>query len=200
MFAFKLRIDEETDLRLLEYRHAGAYFEIIESNREYLKRWVRSPAKVRSIEEARSRIQTSLRLFAESGGFHAGLFFRGRLVGEMSFTLIQPEWATLGYWLGRDFQGRGLVTRACEALLNHAFEELGLDRMEIHCAAENVKSRAIPERLGFEIEGVIRDAHWLEDHFADQVTYSLSARKWRKRKNEGPSAREGSDSALKRLP
>src|SRR5215212_7167551 len=52
-------------------------------------------------------------------------------------------------WLGEEHQGKGLVTAACLALVDHAFGDLGLNRMVISCATENEKSCAIPERLGF---------------------------------------------------
>jgi ribosomal-protein-serine acetyltransferase len=84
----------------------------------------------------------------------------------------------LGYWLGEEYQGKGLVTAACRALVEHAFGELGLNRVVISCATENEKSCAIPERLGFRREGIERQAEWLYDHFVDHVTYSALASEW----------------------
>jgi hypothetical protein len=60
----------------------------------------------------------------------------------------------VGYWLGEQYQGKGLVTAACRALVEHAFFELGLNRAVILCATENEKSCAVAERLGFRREGV----------------------------------------------
>ncbi len=70
------------------------------------------------------------------------------------------------------------MTRACKAIIDHTFKDLGLHRVEIRCAAENFKSQAIPERLGFAREGVIRQAEWLYDHFEDHVVYGLLAPEW----------------------
>lgn len=64
------------------------------------------------------------------------------------------------------------MTRACEALVNFSLRDLGLHRVEIRCAEENVKSRAIPERLGFVKEGFLREVEWLHDHYVDHVVYS----------------------------
>lgn len=85
---------------------------------------------------------------------------------------------SLGYWLGEEFQGRGLVTRACAAMTEHAFGELGLNRIVVSCATENSKSRAIPEKLGFEQEGVLREAEWLYHRFVDHVLYAGLAGRW----------------------
>jgi ribosomal-protein-serine acetyltransferase len=66
----------------------------------------------------------------------------------------------------------------CRALLDHAFYELKLNRVEIRCAAENNCSRAVPERLGFRQDGVLRQAEWLHEHFVDLVIYSMLAGEW----------------------
>ena len=87
----------------------------------------------------------------------------------------------LGYWLGKGYQGKGLVTAACRALVEHAFGELDLNRVSIACATENKKSCAVPDRLGFRREGVVRQAEWLYDHFVDHAVYATLASEWRKR-------------------
>ena len=67
------------------------------------------------------------------------------------------------------------MTRGCRALIAHGFTELDLHRVEIRCAVDNLKSRAIPERLGFRREGQLREVEWLYDHFVDHVVYGLLA-------------------------
>ena len=57
----------------------------------------------------------------------------------------------IGYWIAFGFQGRGIVTAACRAVIDHAFEERGLNRVEIHCATGNGKSCAIPEAAGLSV-------------------------------------------------
>jgi ribosomal-protein-serine acetyltransferase len=71
------------------------------------------------------------------------------------------------------------MTKSCIAYINYAFNELKLNRVEIRCAVENSKSRAIPEGLGFKNEGTIREAEWLYDHFVDHIVYGMLARDWK---------------------
>ena len=91
---------------------------------------------------------------------------------------LQGKNTELGYWLGAGYEGRGLATKACRALIQHAFRELGLHRVEIRCMSGNLKSRRIPERLGFAKEGILRQVHCRGDHFDDHVVYGLLANEW----------------------
>jgi ribosomal-protein-serine acetyltransferase len=84
----------------------------------------------------------------------------------------------LGYWLGAAYEGRGLMTHACRALVTHMLREQGLHRVEVRAAPGNRRSRAIPERLGFRQEGILRDAEWLYDHYVDLVVYAMLADDW----------------------
>jgi ribosomal-protein-serine acetyltransferase len=68
------------------------------------------------------------------------------------------------------------MTKTVSALLDHAFGAWDLNRVEIHAGADNRKSRAIPERLGFQQEGVLRDYERVGDRYVDIVVYSLLAR------------------------
>ncbi|MCC3269852.1 GNAT family N-acetyltransferase [Arthrobacter gengyunqii] len=80
------------------------------------------------------------------------------LIGAVSLRLNSYlKTAELGYWVDAGFEGRGAVSRACRALLEHA-DSVGVKRVEIRTAAENRKSAAVPERLGFALEGVLRSA------------------------------------------
>jgi len=65
------------------------------------------------------------------------------------------------------------MTRAVSALIDHAFGEWELHRVEVQAAVDNRKSRAIPERLGFEEEGVRREAERVGDRYLDLVVYGL---------------------------
>jgi ribosomal-protein-serine acetyltransferase len=70
------------------------------------------------------------------------------------------------------------MTRVAKALTDYAFNELGLNKVDISAAAENKKSRSIPERLGFVNEGCIRQAEWLYDHYVDHIVYGMLAKDW----------------------
>ena len=82
--------------------------------------------------------------------------------------------AEIGYWLGEEYQGRGIMTRCVEALCGLAFSELNINRIQIQCAVGNTKSSNIPRRLGFTLEGIARAGELQADgRFSDIEVYSL---------------------------
>jgi ribosomal-protein-serine acetyltransferase len=87
------------------------------------------------------------------------------------------EWTNrsflIGYWVTARAEGRGLITRACWALVNVAFEEWGMERAVILCGVGNKRSAAVPRRLGFTLEGVARHAQLLHGEFIDLQVWSL---------------------------
>jgi len=177
---FRLVVDEELELGLVEERYARELFALIERHRDYLRTWLPWPDRSRSVEDLLEWVRGSLTQFAANKGPSTGLWANRALCGVASYHPI--DWdnrsVSIGYWLAADHQGRGLMTRAVRALVIHAFQDLGLNRVEIRCAVGNRKSRAIPVRLGFSEEGVIHEAQWLNGRFVDHVIYGLLVRDW----------------------
>jgi ribosomal-protein-serine acetyltransferase len=128
-------------------------------------------------------IRTSLQQFANNQGFAAGIWCGDEYAGTIGAHKI--DWLNrkveIGYWLAAKFQGNGIVTDACRVLIDHAFEEWKLNRVEIHCAPANKKSCAVPERLGFQLEGVLRKAQLVGGKYLDSNVYGMLARDWKKR-------------------
>lgn len=174
-FKLKIKIDDDLELRLLEEPHAEELFALTDQNRAYLRKWLPWLDDNRSLSDTKEFIKNAIKQFANNNGFQAGIWFQGKLVGVIGYHEI--DWAnrrtSIGYWLGEFFQGGGLVTKACRALVDYAFNELKLNRVEILCAVDNKRSRAIPERLGFKEEGILRQFEWLYDHFVDHVVYGM---------------------------
>lgn len=171
---FSIEIDNDLELRSLEEAHIEELFALIEQNREYLREWLPWVDDNMSIKDSKKFIESSL------GQSASGIWYSGNLAGVIGYGTIDRlnRKASIGYWLGASFQGHGLMIKACRAMIEHSFGKLGMNRVEIHCAAENKKSRAIPEELGFVQEGTIQQGQWLYDHFVDLVVYGMLASEW----------------------
>ena len=180
---FSRRIDEELELRPVDERYAEELTALVRRDIAHLKPWMPWATERYSVEDAREFIRRQIRQYAEDQGFATLIFSGGRVAGSIGYNQI--DWSNrktdIGYWLGAEFLGRGLMTKSCRALVEHAFRELRLNRVEIYCAVENSRSRRIPARLGFVEEGVHRQAEWVHDHFKDLVSYSMLAREWKLR-------------------
>lgn len=179
MFVFK--VDHEIELRLLEERHAEAIFALVDANRGHLRQWLPWVDAEVSPKEVRDYIRKMREKFAAGTGLVTGVWFQGRLVGAIGFVNLELEsrWAEIGYWLDAQAQGQGIITRSCRALINYAFDDLQLNRIVIRCAEGNLKSRAIPEKLGFQLEGQLRQMIWLYDRFWDAMMYGMLADEWK---------------------
>jgi ribosomal-protein-serine acetyltransferase len=164
-------------VRPLQTEDAAPLHRLIEANRAPLSPWLPWAAG-QDLEGTERFLAEAEAQFARDDGFQARIAPAGEIVGVVGFHSI--DWisrnTSLGYWLAADAQGRGTMTTVVSALLDHAFYEWELHRVEIHCAPENIRSRAIPERLGFREEARLRETELIGERYLDSVVYGLLAR------------------------
>lgn len=176
------KVDEAVSLRMFNEDDAEEFYNLTMSSKEYLKEWLGWLDDIESVEDTAQNIRKRLKEFVENKGYPKSfaIIYRGQIAGSIGFNDINKtsKIGEVGYWLGEQFQGKGLMTKALKTLINYGFEELGLNRIQIKAAVDNDKSRALPERLGFIQEGIIRQAEWLYDHYVDHVIYGLLAEEW----------------------
>lgn len=162
------------EVRPLEPGDAEELFRAVDAERARLGRWLGWVEFTRTVADARDWI-------ARTGDplERLGIFVEGRLVGGIGLHRDPSRvCGEIGYWIAAAFEGRGLVTAACRALIDHGFRELGLHRIEIEAAPGNERSRRVPERLGFRREGVRREAGRTSHGYVDLVVYGLLEHEW----------------------
>jgi len=170
------------ELRLLELEHSDELFRLIDSNRASLREWLPWLDRSNSPADTADHIRQSLDRFEALNGFSAGIWVGGHLRGAISLHAVDAthRHSSIGYWLGAEVRGAGVMTQACRAVVEMSFMYYRLHRIEIRCATENRKSCAIPKRLGFAYEGRLREAEWLYDHFVDLEIFSILEHEWRR--------------------
>jgi ribosomal-protein-serine acetyltransferase len=177
---FLQRLNDDHTLRQIALSDAEELYSVCDANRTYLRQWLPWLDRTRQVADTRGFIEGAIRQSEANQGFQAVILVGGQIVGLVGFHRI--DWAnhstSLGYWLAEDYQGCGLVTAGCRALIDHGFAALNLHRIVIACAPANTRSRAIPERLGFVHEGRLRDAEWLYDHYVDHEIYAQLQSEW----------------------
>ncbi len=177
---FRAPVRPGLELRLLEERHAPTVFALVDRDREYLREWLPWVDATTTPDDTLAFIKASLEQFAANNGFAAGIWNENQFCGVIGTHKI--VWLNrkveLGYWLGRDFQGKGIVTDACRAAITHLFHELDLNRVEIHCATANAKSCAIPRRLGFTLDGTMREGQLVGGRYSDLHVFGMLKGDW----------------------
>lgn len=177
---FEYAIDERLSLRTLRIQDTDELFAVVDANRAYLRQWLPWLDANTDPEHTRAFIRSTLEQCARNEGFVCAVLYDGKIVGTAGYHPI--KWnnrsVEIGYWLEEAYTGRGIVTQCCRVLIEHAFTDLKLHKVLIPVAEENYKSRAIPERLEFKNEGVMRNAERLYDRYVNHVIYSLSSQDW----------------------
>ncbi|MEM9026371.1 MAG: GNAT family protein [Verrucomicrobiota bacterium] len=178
---FTFPIGEDAYLTPLDLRDASAIYMETERSRRYLREFLPWVDHVKAVEDTRRFITAESKHVFGGKKIHVTIWCEGQFAGICSLFDINKanRSATVGYWLGKSFQGRGLMTRTVRALIEHAFVELHLNRVEIRAHPENKPSRAIPERLGFVLEGTLVEAEWLYDKYVDSCVYGITLNRWK---------------------
>jgi ribosomal-protein-serine acetyltransferase len=175
-------LDERRWLRLFDEADAEQLYAVIDANRAHLTRWM-PWARGQTLDRTAAFIRDSLRQLADNRGFQVAMIEDGAIVGALGYHRLDWEnlATSLGYWIAEGAQGRGTVTLAVTALVDHAFAHWNLNRVEIRAGVENTRSRAIPERLGFTLESVRRQAERVGERFVDHAVYAMLAADWAQR-------------------
>lgn len=179
---FTLKIEKDLDLALVEPSFAKSYYEIVVNQRDYLSKWLTWPPHANSEDFFLSFIRKSLHDYADGKSLICAIVFSGRVVGNIGFNTISYKLkkVEIGYWLRRDYQGKGIVTKSVSKFISYAFNELKMEKIQISAAVDNSSSRKICERLGFKLEGVISNNENLNGQIVDHAIYGLNRAQWLK--------------------
>jgi ribosomal-protein-alanine N-acetyltransferase len=89
----------------------------------------------------------------------------------------------IGYSIVREFRGQGIASEAVTALLDEAFEQAQLSRLNAYCVPENQPSRRLLERLGFRFDGVLPHGATVSGHTVDVLMHRMERETWRQSGN-----------------
>ena len=134
-----------------------------------------------SVDDTREFCELAAREFVSREGFAFLVFNRetNEILG--SAGLVRPEWTVprmeLGFWICESHEGRGLVTEAVSGLIDYAFDHFSVARLEIRADDANVLSCQLPERLGFPLEGILRnDTRSTSGELRSTRVYAITSR------------------------
>jgi ribosomal-protein-serine acetyltransferase len=154
-------------------------WEAVEGSRWHLERWL-PWVPFNSSPEASMRYAEACAIDWDAGRA-ARFAVRDRATGELygvvglDSCVHLHRSCELGYWLRREFTGRGLMTEAALACLGFAFQRMGMHRVRCAAATDNAPSLRVVSRLGFRFEGIARQAEWVGSRWLDHALFARLA-------------------------
>lgn len=169
----KLVVNDEIVLKELGLEDVETIFETIDTERSYLEEWL--PFVEKTLENSYTRSYVEGYLKYGRLDFTCTVNYKNRFVGIIGFKETDPynKKTEIGYWLSEPFQHKGIITLSCKAMINYAFNEMELNRVQLKAAKGNLKSQHVAERIGFTFEGVERESELHSRGFVDLLVYSL---------------------------
>ncbi|GAK86336.1 ribosomal-protein-L7p-serine acetyltransferase [Vibrio ponticus] len=173
LFAFE--VDADIQIALVEESFAPIYAALVSEQVDYLGQWLAWPPYCQSEQDFRLFIQRSLVDYAEGKSLTCAIIYHGQIVGNCSFNNIDHglRRVQVGYWLSQKHLGKGIMTRVVKKLIELAFSKYGMEKVELRAAVDNWSSRAVAERCGMALEGVISNSEKVGERILDHAIYGI---------------------------
>lgn len=178
--AIEIPVSEELLLREVSLDDAPAIFNLINTNREFLRKWLPFVDYSKAVSDTEAFI-SSVTAEDNTADLVFAVLLQGEHVGVIGFKSIDRTNLKLeiGYWLAEKQQQKGIMVRSCAKLVQYAFEKMQINRVQIKVGVGNIRSNRIPKKLHFSFEGTERDGELLSNgQFHDLEVYSLLRREW----------------------
>lgn len=196
---FYITVDDEIELHLVQEHHHSIIFELLDANRDFITEF--NDGMEKTVDDVRRRCLLGMERFASGSRFFL-IYYKGQPVGSINLHNRQGGTISgmeIGYWLVEDFTGKGIMTRSTKTLTDYTFTNTDANRVFLGIATDNPRSYAIPERLGFTIEGTIRQNQTLRGRWVDHRIYAMLKSDW-ERPQDPPVLRYTIDDDLELRP
>ncbi|MFV0531611.1 MAG: GNAT family N-acetyltransferase [Flavobacteriales bacterium] len=158
-----IKIDSDIEIRLLKLSDSIDIFRTIDSQREYLGKWLPFVEHTKELKDTEDFVKSVVNIPHNKQEYIFTIRKQDEFVGLIGLKTIDNEnkKTEIGYWLSEKFQKQGIITKSVRKLCEFAFHELHLNRIQIKCAVRNESSKNIPKKLGFKLEGIEREGELL---------------------------------------
>lgn len=176
-----IHINEQLLLRAFEVHEFQQLFDTIHASRQHLTPWLNWVAKTTRAEHSLEFIQQAQQQRHNQEALALGIFYDNVIVGGIGMHdwNQQTGIAQIGYWISKDYEGKGIVKASVRGLVEYLFVTIGLNKIEIHFVPANKRSAAIAEQLGFRVEGVLRQRVLRNGRVEDLVVTGLLKAEWK---------------------
>ncbi|MEO1805738.1 MAG: GNAT family N-acetyltransferase [Bacteroidota bacterium] len=181
-----LAVGDGTTLRSLKPEHTDRLYELIEENRSYLQNWLSWISRIQNHSDCyRFLLHVNYRSIYD-GRWVYGIWHEEQLVGLLDFNEpnARLQQISLGYWLGEEYQGQGIVTGCVSACIDYLFTIHNVSRIIIKCATDNLRSQAVAQRLNFDWEGLEYQAGEVSGRMVDLNVFVKHKQRWREERGK----------------
>src|SRR5689334_19553946 len=177
---FRFPLQEGITLGLVMLKDAPQLAEVIRANHEHLASYMSFASADYSEANAHEFLQRSLHKIADETAFRWLIFADDAIIGMISFNTISTRFgsADIGYWLAKEWTGRGIMIDAIRAITDYGFGTLGLQRIEILTDTENEKSANSALRAGYQFETCRCSWTYRNGQYRDLNAYVALADEW----------------------
>ena len=175
-----IQVSDNLLLRTLYKEDAEELFLVVDANRQHLRHWLNWIDSNTTIEHTVQFIEHTLLQQETQEGFVLGIFLNNKLVGELGISNWNHSLkkAQIGYWLANECEGKGILSRCLAKFLDFLFDNVGLNKVELHFIQQNIRSAKVAERIGCKIEGLLRQSYLRHGQLEDLVIAGLLRSDW----------------------
>ncbi len=168
---------ERLIIRQLQDADAHELYSAVAESRDNLRPWLPFADDHQSPEESLEYIRQSSEAIAAGVSFNLSIWSAAEysLLGCCGLHIKNERIPSfeIGYWARKSAEGNGYITEAVHLLYDFMFTSWNARRIEIRCDSENARSAAVAVRSGFQFEGSLRSAHYVNGKISDMDVYSL---------------------------
>lgn len=175
---FEIKIDERLTLIIPDPSLAPEIFSLVNKDRDHLRIWLPWVDSTVAVEDTRDNLSERIETF--KNGLQAAFFgtLNGDIIASIGFVSVGETEGEIGYWLLSEHQGKGHMTSFVKACIDYGFDKLNLSKIVIRCAEGNIKSAAIPRRLGFTQSIEITEEGIKSEDEDSMLVFTLDRSEW----------------------
>lgn len=171
----EIKINEQLTLKIPALKDADDIYKAVDGDRKHLGKYLKWVDNNTSVKDTEDDINKRIEGFKKGDAASFIIYYENNPIGSVGFTSLDKKnmQGEIGYWLNSSFEGKGIMTESVKGVIEYGFKTLGLHKIVIKCNSENAKSAAIPNRLGFVQEGILRDDRLSDGVYHNTLVFGL---------------------------
>jgi ribosomal-protein-serine acetyltransferase len=148
-----IEINPRLRLRQLKLADADRLFSLVEADREYLAKYLPWVDETTELEHSRKFVTSMLEKRESGDQYGYGIEYDGIIIGHTSIMHLKDGMPEIGYWIGSDYQGNGIMTTVASSLTDFTLNTLNRNEVIICAEPENIGSNRVAEKCGYHLDG-----------------------------------------------